>query len=264
MSDRFDDGDLCLLVDARGRRYLVDLHPAAKFQYHAGTVAHAEIIGRPPGEVLRSTAGARLVALRPRLADYVLRMKRGPQVVYPKDLGSIVHWGDIGPGMTVLEAGTGSGALTMTLLRAVGPTGRVISVERRQEHADHAAEAINRFLGGLPETLELHIGEVEDFVAEIEPDRIVLDIPEPWRVVGPASESLTASGVFTAYLPTVPQVQTLHEALRRSRRFADTTTFEILQREWVADGRSVRPSHQMVGHTGFITVSRHTGIAPES
>jgi tRNA (adenine57-N1/adenine58-N1)-methyltransferase len=264
VSDRFGDGDLCLLIDARGRRYLVDLHPAGSFQYHAGTVAHAEIIGKPPGEVLRSTSGARLVALRPRLADYVLRMRRGPQVVYPKDLGPIVHWGDIGPGMTVLEAGTGSGALTMALLRAVGPTGRVVSIERRREHTDHAVEAITRFLGGLPDSLELRVGEVEDFVAEIEPERIVLDVPEPWRVVAPAAEGMTPSGVFTAYLPTVPQVQTLQEELRRSRRFAGTMTFEILQREWVAEGRSVRPSHQMVGHTGFITVSRRTEPIRES
>lgn len=216
------------------------------------------MIGRPPGVVLRSTAGARLVAVRPRLADYILRMRRGPQVVYPKDLGPLIHWGDIGPGMTVLEAGTGSGALAMALVRAVGPAGRVVSVERRPEHARQAREAIERFFGEVPPSLDLQVGEVEEVVAHVTPDRVVLDLPEPWRMVMPAAQAMPAGGVFTAYLPTVPQLQSLHEEIRRSHRYTDATTFEILQREWVAEGRSVRPAHQMVAHTGFITVAQLT------
>jgi tRNA (adenine57-N1/adenine58-N1)-methyltransferase len=185
-------------------------------------------------------------------------MPRGPQVVYPKDIGPILHWGDIAPGHTVVEAGTGSGALTMALVRAVGPTGRVISVERREDHAEHARRVIRRFFGEWPATLELRSGEVEEAIEGVAPDRLVLDLPEPWHSVPPAATGLADDGVLTAYLPTIPQVQRLRDALRRSGRFAPPTTFEVLHREWAADGRSVRPSHQMVGHTGFITVALRT------
>jgi len=254
----FEAGEVCLLLDARSRTYLVDLVAGGRFQYHAGGVEHDDIIGNPPGVVLRTTSAARLVALRPRLADYVLRMKRGPQVIYPKDLGPIIHWGDIGPGMTVVEAGTGSGALTLALLRAVGPTGKVVSVERRPEHARHAVAAITRFLGELPSTLELRDGDVEDMIIDVAPDRVVLDLPEPWHAVEAAAEGLADDGVLTSFLPTVPQVQRIRDALRRTGRFAAPSTFEVLHRDWAADGRSVRPSHQMVGHTGFITIASKT------
>jgi len=254
----FEAGEVCLLLDARSRTYLVDLVAGGRFQYHAGGVEHDDIIGNPPGVVLRTTSAARLVALRPRLADYVLRMKRGPQVIYPKDLGPIIHWGDIGPGMTVVEAGTGSGALTLALLRAVGPTGKVVSVERRPAHARHAVAAITRFLGELPSTLELRDGDVEDMIIDVAPDRVVLDLPEPWHAVEAAAEGLADDGVLTSFLPTVPQVQRIRDALRRTGRFAAPSTFEVLHRDWAADGRSVRPSHQMVGHTGFITIASKT------
>ena len=247
-----------MLVDSRGRRYLIDLDPKGSFQYHAGTLRHQEIIGAPDGSVLCSSAGSRLVALRPRLADYILRMKRGPQVVYPKDVGPMLHWGDVGAGMRVVEAGTGSGALTLALIRAVGPTGSVVSVEHRPDHAAHARKVIERFLGEVPANLDLRVGRVEEELASETPDRVVLDLPEPWEAVPVAAESLADGGVLTAYLPTVPQVAHLRDALRYSKRFADLFTFEILLREWAADGRSVRPSHQMVGHTGFVTVARHT------
>ncbi len=258
----FADGDLCLMVDARGRRYLVTLRPGGSFQYHAGTVPHDEILGAEPGIVLRSSKGSRLVALRPRLVDYVLEMPRGAQVVYPKDLGAIVSWADVAPGMTVAEAGTGSGALTMALLRAVGPQGRVVSVERRPDHLAHARTVISAFLGGLPPNLELVEGDVEDALTGRRVDRVVLDLPEPWTVVAPAIDALSADGVLAAYLPTVPQVMHLHDELRRSRRFAGLETIELLIRDWRLDGRSVRPASQMVGHTGFLTFARRTGDDP--
>jgi tRNA (adenine57-N1/adenine58-N1)-methyltransferase len=258
VSGLFRAGEVCLLLDGRGRSYLIDLSEGGRFGYHGGALDHREIIGRPEGTVAWTTSGARLVALRPRLADYVLRMKRGPQVVYPKDIGAILVWGDIGAGMTVLEAGTGSGALTLALLRAVGPGGRVVSVERREEHASFARTTIHRLLGGIPDNLDLRVGEVEDAAGDVAHDRLVLDLPEPWQVAETGVPGLADGGVFVAYVPTVPQVQRLHDALRRSRRFFGTTAFEVLHREWVAEGRSVRPSHHMVAHTGFVTVARHT------
>jgi tRNA (adenine57-N1/adenine58-N1)-methyltransferase len=256
VSEVFRPGETCLLVDGRGRHYLVDLDPAGVFQYHVGALPLSRVIGQPEGTVLRSSGGGRLVALRPRLADYILRMHRGAQVIYPKDIGPILHWGDIGAGMRVLEAGTGSGALTMALVQAIGPTGSVISVEERPDHAAGARAAITRFFGQVPANLSLRSGRVEEVVEEVTPDRLVLDLPEPWLVVGPAGAGLADGGVFTSYLPTVPQVQHLHDELRRSRRFLDVSTFEILLREWLAEGRSVRPASQMVGHTGFITTAR--------
>lgn len=260
MSEVFRPGEACLLIDGRGRHYLVDLEPGGVFQYHVGSLPLDQVIGRPEGTLLRSSGDGRLVALRPRLADYILRMRRGAQIVYPKDIGPILHWGDIGPGRRVLEAGTGSGALTMALVQAVGPTGSVVSVEERPDHAAGARDAIRRFLGEIPPNLLLRLGRVEEVVEEVAPDRLVLDLPEPWLVVGPAAAGLTEGGVLTAYLPTVPQVQHLHDELRRSRRFLDIGTFEILLRDWVAEGRSVRPASQMVGHTGFITTARKVGV----
>lgn len=258
----FASGEPCVLLDSRGRRYLVDLAEGRQFQYHAGVVEHDAIVGAPVGTVLRSSTGARLVALRPRLADFILLMKRRAQLIYPKDIGPILHWGDIGPGMTVLEAGTGSGALTLALVRAVGAEGRVVSVEARDDHADHAVGTMERFLGKLPPSLELRRGDVVEVAGDVMPDRIVLDLPEPWSVIEGLRPSIPPGAVVTVYLPTVPQVQRLADALRRSA-FVGIETFEILFREWKVEGRSVRPESMMVGHTGFITIAHASTGDPD-
>ncbi|MBT8164304.1 MAG: tRNA (adenine-N1)-methyltransferase [Acidimicrobiia bacterium] len=252
----FAKGDHCLLTDGKGRKFLLTLDPGSVFHFHNGMVAHDDIIGRPQGSVVKSSLGGRLVAVQPRLADYILNMKRGAQVVYPKDIGPILVWGDIGPDMTVLEAGTGSGALTMALVRAVGPVGRVVSVERRYDHAEHAQRALEAYFLGLPPNLELRVGEVADQVADVGPDRLVLDLPEPFGVVEAAAESLPSGAIWVSYVPTIPQVQQTTEALRAAGCFAEISNFETMHREWNIDGRSVRPDHRMVGHTGFITVAR--------
>lgn len=254
----FDKGDHCLLIDGKGRQFLLTLEPGKQFQYHFGSLEHDELIGRPDGSVVRSSLGGKLIALRPRLADYILKMKRGAQVVYPKDLGAILVWGDIGPGMTVLEAGTGSGALTMGLIRAVGSAGTVVSVERREDHAAHARRTLEAFFGDIPATVDLREGDVADFIGEVAPDRLVLDLPEPFAVVEAAAAGLPSGAVWVSYVPTVPQVQQTADELRAAECFYDITHFEIMHREWNVEGRSVRPNHQMVGHTGFITTARKT------
>jgi tRNA (adenine57-N1/adenine58-N1)-methyltransferase len=256
VSSPFRKGDPCLLYDAKGRRYLIELIAGAEFQYHRGVLTHDDVIGAEEGVALQSSMGSTLVALRPRLADYVLKMGRGATVVYPKDAGAIVMWADIAPGQVVLEAGTGSGGLTMVLARAVVPGGRVVSVERREDHQKRARKLITGFFGEIPETVELRTGEVEEMIGVVEPDRIVLDVPEPWHSVEAAAEHLAPGGVFCCYLPTVPQVQSVRQALNDTRRFMEVSTFEVLMREWSVEGRSVRPSHRMIGHTGFITVAR--------
>jgi tRNA (adenine57-N1/adenine58-N1)-methyltransferase len=217
---------------------------------------HDEIIGTEEGTTLRSSLGRPLVALRPRLADFALKMPRGAAVVYPKDTGAILVWADIKPGNTVVEAGTGSGALTMALARAVGEHGKVISYEKRADHAELARKRIRGFFGDLPQNIELRVGKVEGGLGEHQPDRVVLDLPEPWHSVPGAAEHLAPGGIFCCYLPTVPQVQQVREAIEDARLFLDVMSFEVMMREWAVDGRSVRPSHRMIGHTGFITVAR--------
>lgn len=252
----FAKGDHCLLIDNKDRQYLITLEAGSSFHYHNGELAHDVIIGAPDGSVLRSSRGGKLVALKPRMADYTLKMRRGAQVVYPKDLGAVLVWGDIGQGMTVVEAGTGSGALTMGLLRAVGPEGRVITVERREDHAAHARETLEAYFGSLPSNLTMVTGEVEDALAGTAPDRLVLDLPEPFGVVPAAVEHLPTGSIWVSYVPTVPQVQQTAEALSQSGVFFAVTHLEVLQRGWKVEGRSVRPNHQMVGHTGFLTIAR--------
>lgn len=256
MSKPLAPGEDCLLIDAKGRYYLIRLTEGADFHSHLGRLPHDQIIGVPEGSSVVSEKGSRLIVLRPRFFDYILKMKRGAQVVYPKDIGPILIYGDISPGSRVLEAGTGSGALTMALLRAVGPAGLVVSVERREDHAEHARQAIERFFGSLPANLDLRVGDVEDMVSEVQPDRLVLDLPQPWDVVDAAVKSLQGGGVFVAYVPTVPQMQQTVEALRASDAFVELMSFEAFLRTWNVDGRSVRPDHRMIGHTGFVTVAR--------
>jgi tRNA (adenine57-N1/adenine58-N1)-methyltransferase len=253
----FCDGEVCLLYDRRGRTHLVMLAAGTTFHFDKGTLAHDEIIGSREGATLRSSNDAPLVAMRPRLADYVLKMKRGAAVMYPKDTGAMVMWADIEPGNLVLEAGTGSGALTLALARAVGPDGRVITVERRGDHSKHAQRLIAGFHGGVqPDNVHFRTGDVESVIGELEPDRVILDLPEPWTVVPGAAEQLIGGGVFGCYLPTVPQVQRVREAIDEARSFVEVDTFEVLMRSWAVDGRSVRPDHRMIGHTGFITIAR--------
>ena len=252
----FTHGEACLLSDVKGREFLISLDESASFHFDKGSLPHSDIIGSPEGSTLHSSKGAALVALRPRLADHVLRMKRGAAVMYPKDAGALITWADISPGSVVVEAGTGSGALTLALSRAVGASGKVVSVERRADHATHARSLIESFAGTVPANVDLRVGEVEDVLTEIHPDRIVLDIPEPWHSVPIAADVLPGGGGFACYLPTVPQVQTVREAMSATRAFTGSETFEIMLRTWTVDGRSVRPDHRMVGHTGFLTVSR--------
>lgn len=254
--DRFVAGEACLLNDVRGKQYLVTLTDGVTFQSDKGSIRHGAIIGEPEGSLIPTNRGTPFVALRPRLADYVLRMKRGAAVMYPKDTGSLITWADIAPGCIVVEAGTGSGGLTLALSRAVGEHGTVVSVERREDHAVHARRLIEAFEGEVATNIDLRVGDVETVIEEVAPDRIVLDLPEPWHSVEPAASHLRGGGTFASYLPTVPQVQTLREALDDARTFTEIETFEVFMRNWTIDGRSVRPDHRMVGHTGFITTAR--------
>lgn len=259
----FKEGEPALLIDSKGRHFLLKLEEGRTFQYHKGTVAHDELIGAEDGTWITASTGSRLLLLRPRLADYILKMKRRAQVIYPKDLGPILVYADIAPGMTVLEAGTGSGALTLGLARAVGPTGRVVSVELRDDHGKHARKTIKRWYGDIPDNVELLEGDVVSQVEVVKPERIVLDVPEPWHTVEVAAKHQPTGAVLCAYLPTVPQVQTTVDTAREVGAFAEIEVMEFLFREWNVSGRSVRPEHTMVGHTGFLVFMRRIEMQPE-
>jgi tRNA (adenine57-N1/adenine58-N1)-methyltransferase len=254
-------GEPALLIDNKGRHFLLKLDPARTFQYHQGTIPHSDLIGSDDGSWVEASSGGKLLLLRPRLADFILKMKRGAQIVYPKDIGPILMFADIGQGMSVLEAGTGSGALTLALARAVGPEGRVVTVEARDDHAAHARKTVERWFGEIPTNLDLRIGDVEAEVADVQPDRIVLDVPEPSPTIEAAAVHQPTGGVVAIYLPTVPQVQTAVELARSLGVFAEIEVKEFMFRDWNVAGRSVRPEHNMVGHTGFLIFMRKTAPA---
>ena len=266
MRGPFQVGERVLLIDHRERRYLITLASDGEFHSHRGIVMHSQLIGEPEGSVVRSSQGTTFVVFRPTLGDYVLKMKRGAQVVYPKDMAAILIYGDIFPGAAVLEAGSGSGSLTLALARAVGDTGRVVSYEVREDHHLQAVENVQRWYegaGGKPENLEMRLGDVFEDVPEKDFDRLVLDMPEPWRAVGTTTEALSPGGILCCYLPTVPQVMQIVEAMNAGM-FGFISTFEVLMRTWNVDGQSVRPDHRMVAHTGFIVTGRKMATSQDS
>ena len=249
-------GELVVLRDRRGRRYLVTLEPGAEWHSHAGVVPHAAVIGAVEGTAVRTNRNMEVVALRPTREDFVLKMTRGAQVVYPKDQAMIVAAADVRPGCTVVEAGAGSGALTLALLAAVGPAGQVVSFERREDHAEVARRNVTRFHGGVPENWELVVGDVVEHLAERRAHRVVLDLLEPWTVVAATAAALPPGGLVVAYTPTVPQVMRFSDALWEDGRFTDVRTTETLVRPWDVHGLAVRPAHRMVAHTAFLTTAR--------
>jgi tRNA (adenine57-N1/adenine58-N1)-methyltransferase len=252
----FAEGERALLLDSRGRRYLLTLKADGEFHSHAGYVPHAEILGRAPGTVLRSTRGQAYTVLRPTLEDFVLKMPRGAQVIYPKDLGAILMITDVFPGARVLETGVGSGALSLALLRAGAD---VVGYELRSDFAGKAHDNVVAFLG--PEALARYRVELRDSyegIDERDLDRIVLDLPEPWRVLPHAEKALVPGGLVCAYTPSIVQATQVREGLA-GPGWIEARTLEVLHRTWHIEGVAVRPDHRMVAHTAFLTVARWLG-----
>jgi tRNA (adenine57-N1/adenine58-N1)-methyltransferase len=255
----FQAGEQIVVVDAKGRQYLVVLSETGEFHTHTGVVPHTELLGQEEGVTVRSTTGARYTAMRPTLSDFVLRMPRGAQVIYPKDLGPILMIADIFPGARVLEAGVGSGALSMTMLRTGA---EVVGYELRDDFAQRAQENVRLFLGEeAASRYRVEIRDVYDGIDERGLDRIVLDLPEPWQVVKHAQVALRPGGILVAYNPSIMQVAQLREALEESD-FELPETVEIMLRTWKVEGQAVRPDHRMVAHTGFLTSARLLGPVP--
>jgi tRNA (adenine57-N1/adenine58-N1)-methyltransferase len=253
------NGERVHLVDKKGRQYALTLKAGDTYHFSGETIPHDELIGKPDGSIVTLSRGKRFLALRPTFGEYVLKMPRGAQVLYPKDLSLIPMWADVYPGARVFEAGTGSGALTMALLRTVGPTGLVVSYEARDDFARTALANIERYLGPVSTLMPCRKNAYEGIEVPEDGrlfDRLVLDLPEPWQVVPHAAEVLRSGGIYLSFVPTIPQVMQTVEALERTAVFGMVETFETLLRTWSIQGRSVRPDHRMVAHSGFITVAR--------
>jgi tRNA (adenine57-N1/adenine58-N1)-methyltransferase len=259
-SGPFQAGERVQLSDPKGRLHTVTLESGKQFHTHRGAIEHDALIGTPEGSVVASTAGTLYLALRPLLTDFVLSMPRGAAVVYPKDAAQIVAMGDVHPGATVLEAGAGSGSLTCSLLRAVGPTGRVISYELRDDHADFAVRNVETFFGERPPNWELRLGDAADHRPEEPIDRAVLDMLSPWEVLPAVAAVLRPGGVFVGYVATATQLSRLVEALREHGGFTEPSAWESFVRGWHVVGLAVRPEHRMIGHTAFLVTARR--LAP--
>ena len=252
--NQFREGDLALLLDRKSRKYLVTLGGNQVFHSHLGRLSHDQVIDHSVGGWYRTDRGHTLLAVRPTLADYVLEMPRGPQIIYPKDLGLIVSLGDIFPGATVVVAGLGSGSLTAALLRAVGSTGQVISYEINEKVVPKAQRNIQQILQDTS-NLSVKIGDIYLGMDERNVDRVVLDVPEPWQAVPGIGDALVMGGIMLSFLPTILQVHQLVMALQEDTRFQRLDTTETLLRPWHVAERSVRPAHRMVAHSGFLTTA---------
>jgi tRNA (adenine57-N1/adenine58-N1)-methyltransferase len=253
-------GEWVRLVDGKGRRHNICLATGAAFHTNRGAIAHDELIGRDEGFTVSSTSGGEYLVFRPMLNEFVVSMPRGAAVVYPKDAAQIVAMADIFPGARVVEAGVGSGALTCSLLRAVGPTGRVSSYERREEFADVARRNVTQFFGGDHPAWQLTVGDLVEALPDGDPpgsvDRVVLDMLAPWECVDVVADALAPGGVVVAYVATTTQLARTVETLRAHGEFTEPHPWETLVREWHVEGLAVRPSHRMNGHTGFLVTSR--------
>jgi tRNA (adenine57-N1/adenine58-N1)-methyltransferase len=259
-SGPFRAGERVQLTDPKGRLHTVTLEPGKQFHTHRGAIEHDALIGAPEGSVVPSTAGTLYLALRPLLVDFVLSMPRGAAVIYPKDAAQIITMGDIHPGATVLEAGAGSGSLTCALLRAVGPSGRVISYEVRDDHAEVAVRNVTTFFGDRPGNWELRVCDAAEHPQDCRVDRVILDMLSPWEVLGPMSAALNPGGVLIGYVATTTQLSRLVEGLRELGGYTEPAAWETFMRTWHVVGLAVRPEHRMIGHTAFLVSARR--LAP--
>jgi len=252
----FGDGDRIQLTDPKGKLYSFTIAAGKEWHTHKGWLTHDELIGLPEGSVVSTTGGLKFTAFKPLLADYVLTMPRGATIVYPKDAAMIVDLADIYPGARVLEAGVGSGALTISLLRACGSDGSVHSVERRADFADNARSNVDNYFCGSPKNWTLTVGDLQDQELEASYDRVILDMLAPWECVDIAARALRPGGVFLAYVATTTQLSATAEAIKSDGRFTEPESSETLVRGWHHEGLAVRPQQRMIGHTGFLIQSR--------
>jgi len=252
----FSEGDRIQLTDPKGKMYTFTITQGKEWHTHKGWIVHNDLIGLPEGSVVSTSAGLKFTAFKPLLGDFVLSMPRGATIVYPKDAAMIVGVADVFPGAKVIEAGVGSGALSISLLRAIGSEGELSSFERREDFADIARENVSTYFGKLPSQWKLTVGSVQESETDKKFDRVILDMLAPWECVAFASEVLRPGGVFLAYVATTTQLSATAEALKEDGRFTEPLSSETIVRDWHHEGLAVRPMQRMIGHTGFLIVSR--------
>lgn len=266
-SGPFQPGDRVQLTDAKRRHFTITLEPGEAFFTHKGEIPHDDIIGAHEGTVVKSSLGSDYLCFRHLMVDHVLSMPRGAAVIYPKDAAQILVEGDIFPGARVLEAGAGSGALSMSLLRAIGPAGTLISYEIRQDHLDFAEANVDEFFGHRPGTWDPRLGDLRDVTVEDlggPVDRVILDMLEPWECLAAVRDVLIPGGVFMTYVATVPQLMKVMEGLRELQCFTEPRAWESLIRDWKVEGLATRPEHRMNAHTAFLVLTRRLadGVTP--
>lgn len=252
----FAEGDRIQLTDPKGKMYTFTITAGKEWHTHKGWIVHNDLIGMPEGSVVSTSAGLKFTAFKPLIGDFVLSMPRGATIVYPKDAAMILGVADIFPGAKVIEAGVGSGALSISLIRAVGNEGTVDSFERREDFAAIATENVRTYFGEIPKQWKLRVGSVQESSTTEKYDRVVLDMLAPWECVGFAAEVLRPGGVFLAYVATTTQLSSTAEALKEDGRFTEPLSSETIVREWHHEGLAVRPMQRMIGHTGFLIISR--------
>ncbi|UYO95636.1 tRNA (adenine-N1)-methyltransferase [Microbacterium sp. M28] len=269
-SGPFREGDRVQLTGPKGRMHTISLRADGELHTHHGVLRHADLIGRPDGTVIANSSGHDYLALRPLLRDFAMSMPRGAAIVYPKDAAQIVMQADIFPGAVVVEAGVGSGALTLSLLRAIGPSGQLVSFERREDFAEVATANIETFFGGRPDTWRVVVGDLVESLPEELPaggvDRVVLDMLAPWECIDVVADALTPGGVVLCYVATATQLSRVAEYIRGTGLFTEPDASETMVRGWHVEGLAVRPDHRMVAHTGFLITARRLApgaIAPE-
>jgi tRNA (adenine57-N1/adenine58-N1)-methyltransferase len=257
MSDRtlLQAGDTVLFIDSKEREYLRTLKAGARISLRGGALQADDLIGLPEGSRVHTAMREPFWVFRPTYAHLIPNLPRRAQVIYPKDVGVMLLWGDVFPGATVVEVGAGPGALTIALLRAIGPTGRLLTVEAREDFCQMARENVARFFGDTS-NWTLTLGDAYAGIEARDADRLLIDVPEPWRVLPHAASALRPGGVLVGYVPTVVQVKALVDELRSHPGFAAIEVMESLLRFWHVKDLSVRPEHRMVAHTGFIIVAR--------
>ena len=263
-SGPFRAGDRVQMTGPKGRLNTITLEAGGEFHTHQGFVKHDDVIGRPDGSVILSNNEVEFLALRPLLTDFVMSMPRGAAIIYPKDAAQILAVGDIFPGATVVEAGVGSGALSLWLLRAIGPDGTLQSFERREEFATVARGNVESFLGASPENWSITLGDLTDALPTVAEagsvDRVILDMLAPWECLEAVAAALKPGGVLVCYIATVTQLSRVAEALRSTGMFTNPDSTETMIRGWHVEGLAVRPDHRMIGHTGFLLTARR--LAP--
>lgn len=263
-SGPFREGDRVQLTGPKGRMHTVTLREDGELHTHHGVLRHRDLIGLPDGSVVANSSGNEYLALRPLLRDFVMSMPRGAAIVYPKDAAQILTQADIFPGATVVEAGVGSGALSLSLIRAIGPAGRLVSFERRDDFAEVASANVETFLGELPDTWRIVVGDLQEQLstefATGAVDRVVLDMLAPWECIDAVAEALAPGGVVLCYIATATQLSRVAEYLRATELFTEPEASETMVRGWHVEGLAVRPDHRMVAHTGFLITARR--LAP--